>query len=99
MHHDSKVRFRGRAAVSPIEWTIARRPLGAHMSIAGGFARAVERGAAIGCSAIQIFTKSSNQWAARPLSDDEAASFREALGRSGIGQVVAHDSYLINLCS
>jgi len=69
------------------------------MSIAGGFERAVERGAAIGCTAIQIFTKSSNQWAARPLSEGEVAGFREALARSEIGHVVAHDSYLINLCS
>lgn len=69
------------------------------MSIAGGIDKAVERGAAIGCSALQIFTKSSNQWAARPLPADEAARFRDSLRRSGMTHVVAHDSYLINLCS
>ncbi|MFQ5877075.1 MAG: deoxyribonuclease IV [Acidobacteriota bacterium] len=76
-----------------------RRPLGAHMSIAGGHDRALQRGAAIGCSAIQLFTKSSNQWAAKPLSDEGAARFRAERRRSGIERVVAHDSYLINLCS
>jgi len=85
--------------VAPVAWTIPRRPLGAHMSIAGGLDLAVTRGAAIGCTAIQIFTKSSNQWAARPLSDDEAARFREQVRSTGIDPVVAHDSYLINLCS
>jgi deoxyribonuclease-4 len=69
------------------------------MSIAGGVARAIERGASIGCSAIQIFTKSSNQWAARPLAEDEVARFRAALAAGAVGRVVAHDSYLINLCS
>ena len=69
------------------------------MSIAGGIDRAIERGAAIGCSAIQIFDKSSNQWAARRFGDDEIARFRSARTRARIGPVVAHDSYLINLCS
>jgi len=86
-------------SVPPIAWTIPRRPLGAHMSIAGGVDRAIARGAAIGCTAVQIFTKSSNQWAARPLGDEEAARFKEERARAGIEQVVAHDSYLINLCS
>jgi deoxyribonuclease IV len=86
-------------SVPPITWTIPRRPLGAHMSIAGGVDHAIARGAAIGCTAVQIFTKSSNQWAARPLGDDEAARFKEGRARAGIEQVVAHDSYLINLCS
>ena len=69
------------------------------MSIAGGIDRAVERGAAVGCSAIQIFTKSSNQWAARPLPDEEITRFKDARAAHGIATVLAHDSYLINLCS
>jgi len=85
--------------VRPLRWTIPRRPLGAHMSIAGGLEKAVERGVALGCTAIQLFTKSNTQWAARPIADDEAKRFRDVLGASGISHVVAHDSYLINLCS
>ncbi|OLC53426.1 MAG: deoxyribonuclease IV [Acidobacteria bacterium 13_1_40CM_4_69_4] len=69
------------------------------MSIAGGVDLAIERGASIGCTAIQLFTKSSNQWAARPLPDAEVARFKAERARRGIGWVVAHDSYLINLCS
>jgi deoxyribonuclease-4 len=69
------------------------------MSIAGGVELALERGAAIGCTAVQLFTKSSNQWAAKPLSDDSIRLFRARLETDGISHVVAHDSYLINLCS
>ncbi len=69
------------------------------MSIAGGVDLAIERGASIGCTAIQMFTKSSNQWAARTLPDEEVARFRAARAASGVASVVAHDSYLINLCS
>ena len=83
----------------PVSWTIPRRPLGAHMSIAGGLDLAIERGAAVGCTAIQIFDKSNNQWAARSLGDEEVARFRKARARAGIDPVIAHASYLINLCS
>ena len=88
-----------KLSVKPVSWSIPRRPLGAHMSIAGGLDLAIERGVAIGCTAIQVFDKSNNQWAARPLGDDEVARFRTARSRAGIDPVVAHDSYLINLCS
>jgi deoxyribonuclease-4 len=68
------------------------------MSIAGGVDLAIDRGAAIDCSAIQIFTKNSNQWAAKPLADDAVRRFKEQQHLTGM-RVVAHDSYLINLCS
>lgn len=83
----------------PLNWTIPRRPLGAHLSIAGGMERAVERGLSVGVTALQVFTKSSNQWAARPFEDGEPERFRAAVRAAGITHVVAHDSYLINLAS
>lgn len=88
-----------RGSLGRVTWAISRRPLGAHMSIAGGVDLAIERGASIGCTAIQVFTKSNNQWAARPLSDEEVVRFRTERARRDIHPVVAHDSYLINLCS
>ena len=86
-------------AMEPVRWWGRRRPLGAHMSIAGGVDRALERGLTVGCTAIQLFTKSSNQWAARPLPPGEIERFRALREHAGIAHVVAHDSYLINLCS
>ena len=73
--------------------------LGAHMSIAGGFAHAVDRAVATGCEAVQIFSKSSNQWRARPLTDAEVALFRQRVAETRVGPIVAHASYLINLAS
>ena len=69
------------------------------MSVAGGLPRAIDRAIATGCDTFQIFTKSSNQWRARPLADGEIQGFRDALGASGLGPVVAHASYLINIAS
>lgn len=79
--------------------TIVKTKLGAHMSIAGGFERAIERGLKVGCQTIQIFTKSNNQWAASPISEEQAQRFRQSARESGIGPVFAHDSYLINVGS
>lgn len=73
--------------------------LGAHMSIGGGLPRAVDRAQASGCEALQIFTKSAGQWRARHLPPEEIALFRRRVEESGIGPVVAHNSYLINIAA
>ena len=73
--------------------------LGAHMSIAGGYYKAVEAAKEAGCDTVQLFTKNNNQWRAKPLSDDDVAQFRQALEQTGIKSPVAHDAYLINLAS
>jgi deoxyribonuclease IV len=73
--------------------------LGAHMSIAGGLPRAVDRARAARCEALQIFTKSAGQWRARELPAEEVALFRRRLDETGIRPVVAHNSYLINIAA
>lgn len=73
--------------------------LGAHVSIAGGLHLAFPRSRAIGATAIQIFTKSPNQWRERSLTPEQVRAFRLARRRSRVRRVVAHDSYLINLAS
>jgi deoxyribonuclease-4 len=73
--------------------------LGAHLSIAGGLPRAVDRAEASGCEALQIFTKSAGQWRAREIPDEEIALFRRRVRDTKIGPVVAHNSYLINLAA
>lgn len=67
------------------------------MSIAGGVHNALLAGASVGCEAIQIFTKSSRQWDARALDQDEIRRFKLAQQETGVAVVVAHDSYLLNL--
>jgi deoxyribonuclease-4 len=71
--------------------------LGAHMSIAGGVDKAIERGWRTDCDTIQIFTRGNMQWQSRPLREEEIAAFKQLRGKTGIGPVFAHDCYLINL--
>ncbi len=73
--------------------------LGAHVSSAGGVDKAPARGRAIGATAIQLFTKTPNQWREPVLTDGTVEAFHAAVERSGIEVVVSHDSYLINLAS
>lgn len=74
-------------------------PLGAHMSIAGGYHKAVERAAKVGCDVVQVFTKNNNQWRAKKITDEEAERFREKLAELSIAHPIAHSSYLINIAS
>ena len=75
------------------------RPFGAHMSVAGGLDQAFPRALAVGATAVQIFTKNANRWSAPPVTPAEAAAFRAAWRASGIGPVMVHDAYLINLAA
>ena len=69
------------------------------MSIAGGLDQAPLRGRQVGCDTIQVFTKSNRQWQARPLTHPEVEAFKANLEATGIGPVVAHDCYLVNLAA
>lgn len=71
---------------------------GAHMSIAGGLPRAVDRAEATGCQALQIFTKSVGQWRARPLPPEEIQQFRDRIAHTRF-PAFGHTSYLINIAT
>jgi deoxyribonuclease IV len=73
--------------------------IGAHMSIAGGVSRAVERAVLHGCEALQIFSKNASQWKGKPLDPADVRAFRRRVDESGITPVVSHASYLINLAT
>lgn len=70
---------------------------GAHMSISGGHDRAADAAGAAGCGTLQVFTKSSNQWRAVPLTDAHLAAFRAAVKKHRLNEAIGHTSYLINL--
>lgn len=77
-----------------------REPLlGAHMSIAGGLYRALERARSIEATALQIFVKNNMQWFARPLERAEIRAFLEHAQRKQISAAFAHANYLINLAA
>ncbi len=69
------------------------------MSVAGGIHRAIARGEALGCTAIQIFTKNASQWRSPPLTEEIVREFKQERRRTGIPVIIAHDAYLINLAS
>ncbi|PJB00888.1 MAG: deoxyribonuclease IV [Ignavibacteria bacterium CG_4_9_14_3_um_filter_36_18] len=79
--------------------SIHNQLLGAHTSAQGGVSKAVELAERLGFTAMQIFSKNNNRWAANQLDEKEVALFKEKLSASNIKFVVVHDSYLINLCS
>ena len=73
--------------------------VGAHVSAAGGVDKAPQNAEAIGARAFALFTRNQRQWKAKPLSADEIGDFRKNCRKSGFNpaQILAHDSYLINL--
>jgi len=73
--------------------------IGAHVSTAGGLAKAIERGSERGCESIQIFNQSPRMWRPTNYTEDDFAEFREAMEDSPIEAVVIHAVYLINCAS
>jgi deoxyribonuclease IV len=73
--------------------------IGAHVSPAGGLAKAVERGVERDCRAIQIFNQSPRMWKPSIYRDEDVAAFRQAMADSQIDAVVIHAVYLLNCAS
>ena len=73
--------------------------IGAHMSVAGGISKAVDRAEAHGCEALQLFTKNGNRWLGTPLDPDDVRRFRARIEETAIRPAVSHASYLINLAT
>lgn len=74
--------------------------IGAHMSIAGGVALAIDRALSVGCTAMQIFVKSNMQWfAPAPFSRADLKAFHEHPRRGELRSVFGHSGYMINLAA
>ena len=75
--------------------------VGAHISVAGGFDKAIERAESIGCTALQMFTKSSRQWHAKSLDPIQVKKFKDAVKSSSLAihNIIVHSPYLINIGS
>lgn len=70
--------------------------IGAHVSTAGGLAKAHERGVALGCQAIQVFNQSPRRWEPTSWKDDDIAAFRTRMEDGPIDSVLIHAVYLVN---
>ena len=73
--------------------------LGAHFSIAGGLFKAARQAAALGCTALQVFTKNASTWKEKVLQPNDIDAFKTATEKAGIFHAASHTSYLINLAS
>jgi deoxyribonuclease-4 len=74
-------------------------PIGAHVHVSGGYSAAVDYALSVGAECMQFFAKSPRQWRATPTKLEVAAAFRARLEATGMGPVLTHTSYLINLGS
>ncbi len=73
------------------------RRLGAHLPLGGGMVKAVDRAAAIGAGAIQIFADNPTAWRRRAAPPREQPAFRARLDALDIRPVAIHAAYLVNL--
>jgi deoxyribonuclease IV len=73
--------------------------IGAHISSSGGIDKAIDRGAEMGAESVQVFTQSPRTW--RPTNHDPAnlERFKERRVEAGIGGVLCHALYLVNLAA
>jgi deoxyribonuclease-4 len=73
--------------------------VGAHVKASGGVENAPLNARNIGATAFALFTKNQRRWQAKPLTRESIAAFGRNCHRAGFGpeQILAHDSYLINL--
>jgi deoxyribonuclease-4 len=85
----------------PAAWCDGNIRIGIHTSIAGDPARALETASKLGCNALQIFSGSPRMWprSGSRLNAGDAEQFRARRAALGLGPLVIHTNYLINLAS
>jgi deoxyribonuclease-4 len=86
---------------APPTWMDRSLRIGIHTSIAGGYTNALESAHKLGCNALQIFSASPRMWAGGPsrIPEVDAAAFRARRQELGLGPLVIHANYLINLAA
>jgi deoxyribonuclease-4 len=86
---------------APPTWMDGSLRIGIHTSIAGGYSNALESAHKLGCNALQIFSASPRMWAGGPsrIAEVDAAAFRARRQELGLGPLVVHANYLINLAA
>ena len=82
-------------------WKDGSIRIGIHTSIAGDISSSLEIAHGLGANALQIFSSSPRMWnrGGIRIAEAEAARFRARRKELGLGPLVIHDNYLINLAS
>lgn len=103
LDYDSSDEYRPEPVPPPQApaWRDGSVRIGIHTSIADGFAGSLESAAKLGCNALQIFSASPRMWphVGARIAEVEAAEFRARRAELGLGPLVIHANYLINLAS
>src|ERR1700758_4231513 len=92
---------------APPAWMDGSLRIGIHTSIAAGYVQALESAQKLGCNTLQIFSASPRMWAGGHrqvggtgrVGEVDAAEFRKQREASGLGPLVVHANYLINLAA
>src|SRR5437773_11802499 len=85
----------------PPSWMDGSLRIGIHTSIAGSYLNALESARKLGCNALQVFSASPRMWAqgSSRIPDSDASAFRARRAELGLGPLVIHANYLINLAA
>jgi deoxyribonuclease-4 len=85
----------------PPTWMDGSLRIGIHASIAGSYLNALESARKLGCNALQIFSSSPRMWQGGParIPEVDASAFRARRAELGLGPLVIHANYLINLAA
>jgi len=85
----------------PPTWMDGSLRIGIHTSIAGGYSNALDSAHKLGCNALQIFSASPRMWVSGPsrIPEVDATAFRARRQELGLGPLVIHANYLINLAA
>jgi deoxyribonuclease-4 len=101
--YDSSDEYRPEPVPEPQApaWRDGSVRIGIHTSIAGGFAGSLESASKLGCNAVQIFSASPRMWprVGARIAEIDAAEFRAKRAELGLGPLVIHANYLINLAT
>ena len=73
--------------------------IGAHMSIAKGYAHMGQETLSIGANTLQFFARNPRGAKMRAIDENDMASFNEMFGEDKIRCIVAHAPYTMNACS
>src|SRR5580658_9242822 len=85
----------------PPAWMDGSLRIGIHTSIAGSYVNALESAKKLGANALQIFSASPRMWQGGTvrIAESDAAEFRARREELGLGPLVIHASYLVNLAA
>ena len=78
---------------------VSNKKIGAHVSATGGVENAPKNAHDIGAKAFALFTRNQRQWRSAPLSEKSIELFKQRCAEFSYtaGDILPHDSYLINL--